>query len=58
MIMDILKNLFRSQLRINIISGAATTVINTVALMITYPVYLHFLGYERYGLWLVLSAVL
>lgn len=34
------------------------TAINTVALMVTYPIYLHFLGFEKYGLWLVLATVL
>ncbi len=32
--------------------------INTAVLAIGYSVYLHFLGYEKYGLWLVLSVVL
>ena len=34
------------------------TAIDTVALMVAYPVYLHFLGFEKYGLWLVLTTVL
>ena len=52
------KRLFSSQLRINMLSGVAVTVIDTVALMIAYPIYLHFLGFEKYGLWLVLATVL
>ena len=47
-----------SQLRINMASGVVTTVVNTLVMMVGYPVYLHFLGYERYGVWLVLSTVL
>lgn len=53
-----LKNLFRSQLRINMASGVVTTVVNVVVLAIAYLVYLHFLGYEKYGVWLVLATVL
>lgn len=40
------------------ISGVAVTSINTVVLAAAYPMYLHFLGYEQYGVWLVLSTVL
>ena len=40
------------------ISGVATTVVNALVLAIGYPVYLHFLGYEEYGVWLVLATVL
>jgi O-antigen/teichoic acid export membrane protein len=46
-----------SQLRVNVISGAATNAINGVVLAVAYPVYLHFLGYEKYGVWLVLATV-
>ena len=53
-----IKKLFSSQLRINMVSGVVTTVVNVVVLAIAYPVYLHFLGYETYGMWLILAAVL
>ena len=53
-----IKKLFSSQLRINMVSGVATTVLNTLVLAVGYPVYLHFLGYEQYGLWLILTTVL
>jgi len=53
-----IKKLFSSQLRINMVSGVATTVLNTLVLAVGYPIYLHFLGYERYGLWLILTTVL
>jgi len=52
------KRLFCSQLRINMVSGVAVTVINSIVLAVAYPLYLHFLGYEQYGIWLVLSTVL
>ncbi len=52
------KKLFSSQLRVNMASGVATTVVNGIVLAVGYPIYLHFLGYEQYGIWLVLSVVL
>jgi MATE family multidrug resistance protein len=53
-----IKKLFATQLRINMFSGVATTLINTVVLAIGYSVYLHFLDYEKYGVWLILATVL
>jgi len=53
-----IKKLLSSQLRINMLSGVVATVVNVVVLAIAYPVYLHFLGYEKYGVWLVLAVVL
>jgi len=53
-----IKRLFSSQLRLNIASGMIATVINTIVMAVGYPIYLHYLGYEKYGLWLVLSVVL
>ena len=53
-----IKRLFSSQFRINMASGMVTTVINTVVMVVAYPIYLHFLGYEKYGVWLVLATVL
>ncbi len=40
------------------ISGVAVTLVNIAVLAVAYPLYLHFLGYEQYGVWLVLSTVL
>ena len=53
-----IKSILSSQLRINMVSGTVTTAINAVVMVIAYPVYLHFLGYEKYGVWLVLATVL
>jgi len=53
-----IRKLFSSRLRINMVSGVVTTVINTAVLAVAYPIYLHFLGYEKYGVWLVLATVL
>jgi O-antigen/teichoic acid export membrane protein len=40
------------------VSGVGVTLVNIAVLAIAYPMYLHFLGYEQYGVWLVLSTVL
>ena len=40
------------------VSGMAAGIGNTVILAIGYPLYLHFLGYELYGIWFVLTTVL
>jgi len=53
-----LKKLLTSQLRINMATGVATHGVNIIVLAVSYPIYLHYLGYERYGLWLALGAVL
>jgi O-antigen/teichoic acid export membrane protein len=54
----IVREAFGSQLRRNMVSGVVTTVINTVVMVVAYPIYLHYLGYEKYGVWLVLATVL
>jgi O-antigen/teichoic acid export membrane protein len=54
----IVRRLLSSQLRINMVSGTAVAVVNSVVLAVAYPLYLHFLGYEQYGIWLVLSTVI
>jgi O-antigen/teichoic acid export membrane protein len=53
-----IRHLFSSQIRTNIVSGVVTAVINTGVLAAAYPMYLYFLGYEQYGVWLVLATVL
>ena len=53
-----IKKLLSSQLHINMASGMATTVVNIAVIAASYPIYLHFLGYEKYGVWLVLATVL
>ncbi len=53
-----IKKLISSQFRINMVSGVVTSVVNTVVMVIGYHIYLHFLGYEKYGVWLVLATVL
>ena len=53
-----LERLFHSQLRINMVSGMMAAIGSTAVLAIGYPLYLHLLGYEQYGVWLVLTTVL
>jgi O-antigen/teichoic acid export membrane protein len=55
---SVIRGLFSSQLRINMVSGVAVTLANSVVLAVAYPLYLYFLGYEQYGVWLVLSTVI
>ena len=53
-----IKRLFSSQLRSNMLSGVIVAILNTAVLLVAYPVYLYFLGYEIYGVWLILTTVL
>ncbi len=53
-----IRRLFSSQLRINMVSGVSSTAISFLANIVAYPVYLHFLGYEIFGAWLILATVL
>ena len=46
------------QLEINMLSGPVMRGVNVAIVLVSYPAYLHALGFERYGLWLVLSTVL
>ncbi|MBF0632767.1 MAG: oligosaccharide flippase family protein [Magnetococcales bacterium] len=52
------RRLLGSRLRINMISTLVTNGLNVIVLALAYPVYLHFLGYELYGVWLSLGVVL
>ncbi|HUJ16773.1 MAG TPA: oligosaccharide flippase family protein [Nitrospirota bacterium] len=47
-----------SQLRINIVTGMVTNIAAVAVTAISYPLYLHFLGYEKYGVWLILSTIM
>ncbi len=54
----LLKKLVSSQLRLNILSGSVATGLGALVSAVKYPLYLHFLGYENYGVWLLLSSIL
>ena len=47
-----------TRLTLNVVSGIVGTGVNTVVLAIAYPVYLHYLDYDLFGVWLILSTVL
>jgi O-antigen/teichoic acid export membrane protein len=47
-----------SQLSRNALSGPLAALINLAVLAFAYPFYLRYLGYEAYGVWLILAAVL
>lgn len=51
------KSSLLSQLRVNILSGPLTSGLNILVMAISYPMYLHYLGYEKVGVWLLLSTV-
>jgi len=50
------KNL--SQLKKNVLSGIILAIFGTILMLAGYPVYLHFVGVELFGLWATVSIVL
>lgn len=52
------KRLFGSQLRRNMAITVGLTALSASVMALSYRFYLHKLGYEVYGLWLVLSTVI
>ncbi len=48
----------QSQLKKNVFSGSFAAGLNIVLNLIAYPIYLHFIGVELYGLWAILSVVI
>ncbi len=51
-----LKNI--SQLKKNLFSGAFQSGINILVTIVSYPIYLNYLGTKQYGLWAIVSVVL
>jgi len=47
-----------SQLKKNVFSGSFSAGINILVTFIAYPIYLKYLGAEKYGLWATVSVVL
>lgn len=47
-----------NSLRRNVFSGMFFAVGNILILLVSYPIYLKYLGMERYGLWAILSVVI
>jgi hypothetical protein len=52
-----LRSLFGSQLRRNMVSGAIASSIGCILMFIAYPAYLKSLGYQLYGIWLLLNTI-
>src|ERR1700677_3956670 len=53
----IVSRLRGSQFNRNMGAGSIMALAGTCLSVLSYPIYLHYLGYHRYGLWLVLSVV-
>lgn len=58
MIARLRSRLLGTQLRANVASGLGANIVSALVAAAAYPIYLHYLGYEQYGLWLVLSTVM
>ncbi len=56
--MSLFPKLFRTQLRLNMASGTITMLLRMAILLLSYPIYIRFLGFENYGIWVVLGTVL
>lgn len=54
----LLKAFHTDQLGRNFLSGVGCTAVNVVVSVLSYPLYLKFLGFEQYGIWLILTIVL
>jgi O-antigen/teichoic acid export membrane protein len=48
---------FGSQLRRNVLSGIVASSIGCILMLIAYPAYLKSLGYQLYGIWLLLNTI-
>jgi O-antigen/teichoic acid export membrane protein len=58
MIIKKLRSAYSSQLRTNFSSGILVTILNLLITGVGYPAYLYFLGYEKYGVWLILATII
>ena len=47
-----------TQLRLNAASGAVGTIVSGCTVLLSYPIYLHYLGYEKLGVWVAMTTVL
>jgi len=54
----LLNKTLSSQLTLNMFSGSISVVFGFLVAMIKYPLFIHYLGYETYGTWLILSTIL
>ena len=47
---------YKNKFSQNMVVSAASAVVGCAITMVSYPVYLHFLGYSDYGLWMIVST--
>ncbi len=52
-----IRTLFATQLRRNMLSGTITSAVGCLLIFLAYPAYLKSLGYELYGIWLLLNTI-
>jgi len=52
------RQLLGSQLRRNIVSGNLSAVISAFISILSYPIYLHYLGYSGFGVWVALGIII
>jgi O-antigen/teichoic acid export membrane protein len=52
-----LRSLLGSQLRRNMLSGTIASSVGCILMLIAYPAYLKSLGYQLYGIWLLLNTI-
>jgi O-antigen/teichoic acid export membrane protein len=61
-LITILKEFFRkfitSQFRRNLLSGSIVHGINALVIMLSYPIYIKYLGFELFSVWALLSVVI
>lgn len=55
--MSITNRSYSQTLTQNMLAGAGSAMLGAALTLISYPVYLKFLGYADYGLWMILSTI-
>jgi O-antigen/teichoic acid export membrane protein len=53
---ELMHDHYRSRLTHSMVTSGASAALGGGIAMLSYPVYLHFLGYAEYGLWVIVST--
>lgn len=53
---ELMHDHYRSRLTHSMVTSGASAALGGGFAMLSYPVYLHFLGYTEYGLWVIVST--
>jgi len=53
---ELMHDHYRSRLTHSMVTSGASAALGGGIAMLSYPVYLHFLGYAQYGLWVIVST--